>query len=570
MKILFRNISVLFVCAVYASTFVPTCSNMVLVKLIQGMSQSANPDVADCVDVLTEAISNLDGLSQIECDCYLAISTEEFYDWTGVDASSCSPGSGLSFQEEQSICEGWVPDCSETVMMSLITGMSANPDAVACVQLLVEGIDYLDGLSLTECDCYLTVSTDEFYHWTGVEASTCGPGGGLSFQEEQEMCEIIASTPTPPPTFDSTVPACSGTVLMKLIQGMSQSPNPYLVGCIDLFIGNFSNLDGLSQTECNCLLTVSTTEFYNWTGVDASSCGFGGAESFQEDYDICQSRASNETLPPTSALTPPPTLDDTVPPCSQSVSLKLMQGMSQSTNPDAVACLQYFIQGADYLDGRILTECDCYLTVSAGEFYDWTGEDASTCSLGSGLSVLEEQEICKNTASIPTPLPISDNTVPRCSDTVMMDLIQGMRQSANPVAVDCVDFLLGYTDYLDEFSLTLCDCYLAVSNSEFYDWTGVDTSTCGLGYGLSIEDEQEMCEDTTVRNANATRDTGSDFPWVIVLSVCVGICLLCMVALYITKSSRKRAIGVEPSSPKIGEVQERREGETVTGAETTL
>ena len=82
---------------------VDICSDAVLYKLSQGMSQ--DPDVAECVAVLHAALSDIGELSEAECNCYLKVSSEQFHIWTGVDASSCGPGSGISFEEERATCE---------------------------------------------------------------------------------------------------------------------------------------------------------------------------------------------------------------------------------------------------------------------------------------------------------------------------------------------------------------------------------------------------------------------------------------------------------------------------------
>ena len=82
---------------------VPLCSDAVLLKLTQGMG--LDPNVAECVAVLQAALSDLGEISPAECDCYLKVSPQQFYIWTGVHVSSCGPGSGMSFGEEQTRCE---------------------------------------------------------------------------------------------------------------------------------------------------------------------------------------------------------------------------------------------------------------------------------------------------------------------------------------------------------------------------------------------------------------------------------------------------------------------------------
>ena len=61
--------------------------------------------MADCVNVLKKGIAENDGiLDEAECNCYSRVPPQKFYDWTGVSASSCGPGSGLSFEAERELC----------------------------------------------------------------------------------------------------------------------------------------------------------------------------------------------------------------------------------------------------------------------------------------------------------------------------------------------------------------------------------------------------------------------------------------------------------------------------------
>ena len=92
---------------------VPTCSNMDMLMLMVGMGQ--DPDLADCVSVLQAAIKHTMAngqyngqLSKAACDCSIKISPEQFYAWTGVQASTCGIGTGLSIEEERTLCvETW-------------------------------------------------------------------------------------------------------------------------------------------------------------------------------------------------------------------------------------------------------------------------------------------------------------------------------------------------------------------------------------------------------------------------------------------------------------------------------
>ena len=71
-------------------------------KLIEGMGK--DPNIVNCVDVLQAALKDLGDINEIECDCYLKVSPQKFYDWTSVHLSSCGPGNGLSFKAERGIC----------------------------------------------------------------------------------------------------------------------------------------------------------------------------------------------------------------------------------------------------------------------------------------------------------------------------------------------------------------------------------------------------------------------------------------------------------------------------------
>ena len=81
---------------------VPTCSGTIMMMLMMGMSQ--DPDLADCVTVLQEGVSDNGQLNQAACDCVIRITQEKFYSWTGVEPSSCGMGNGLSAEEERNIC----------------------------------------------------------------------------------------------------------------------------------------------------------------------------------------------------------------------------------------------------------------------------------------------------------------------------------------------------------------------------------------------------------------------------------------------------------------------------------
>ena len=72
-------------------------------SLVQGMHQSA--DTADCVEVLLDGLNHHGEISDVECECYLKVSLDEFVSWTGVQPSSCKPGTNLSFEEEHEECE---------------------------------------------------------------------------------------------------------------------------------------------------------------------------------------------------------------------------------------------------------------------------------------------------------------------------------------------------------------------------------------------------------------------------------------------------------------------------------
>ena len=85
---------------------VPTCSNMDMLMLMVGMGQ--DPDLADCASVLQAAMADNGQLSKTACDCAIKISPEKFYAWTGVQASTCGIGTGLSIEEERTLCvETW-------------------------------------------------------------------------------------------------------------------------------------------------------------------------------------------------------------------------------------------------------------------------------------------------------------------------------------------------------------------------------------------------------------------------------------------------------------------------------
>ena len=81
---------------------VPTCSGTIMMMLMMGMSQ--DPDLADCVTVLQEGVSDNGQLNQAACDCVIRVTPEKFYSWTGVEPSSCGMGNGLSAEEERNMC----------------------------------------------------------------------------------------------------------------------------------------------------------------------------------------------------------------------------------------------------------------------------------------------------------------------------------------------------------------------------------------------------------------------------------------------------------------------------------
>ena len=81
---------------------VPTCSGTIMMMLMMGMSQ--DPDLADCVTVLQEGVSDNGQLNQAACDCIIRVTPEKFYSWTGVEPSSCGMGNGLSADEERNMC----------------------------------------------------------------------------------------------------------------------------------------------------------------------------------------------------------------------------------------------------------------------------------------------------------------------------------------------------------------------------------------------------------------------------------------------------------------------------------
>ena len=81
---------------------VPTCSNMDKLMLMAGIGQ--DPDLADCVSVLQDSMTDNGQLNKTACDCMIKISPEKFYAWTGVQASTCGIGTGLSIEEERTLC----------------------------------------------------------------------------------------------------------------------------------------------------------------------------------------------------------------------------------------------------------------------------------------------------------------------------------------------------------------------------------------------------------------------------------------------------------------------------------
>ena len=69
---------------------------------MMGMSQ--DPDLANCVTVLTEGMSGNGQLNQVACDCIIRVTPDIFYSLTGVEISSCGVRNGLSFEKEGNMC----------------------------------------------------------------------------------------------------------------------------------------------------------------------------------------------------------------------------------------------------------------------------------------------------------------------------------------------------------------------------------------------------------------------------------------------------------------------------------
>ena len=81
--------------------------------------------------------------------------------------------------------------------------------------------------------------------------------------------------------------------------------------------------------------------------------------------------------------------------------------------------------------------------------------------------------------------------VPTCSGTVMTMLMMGV--ISDPHLADCFAGL--QVNPLDNGQLNqaACNCVIKMTPEKFYAWTGIEPSSCGLGNGLSVEEQRNMC-----------------------------------------------------------------------------
>ena len=78
------------------------CNATVLENLIEGMEKDPDVEINECTEVLKRAFAGNHSLPY--CDCLMRVSLCQFYSWTGVDASTCSPTGYISFKQDQKRC----------------------------------------------------------------------------------------------------------------------------------------------------------------------------------------------------------------------------------------------------------------------------------------------------------------------------------------------------------------------------------------------------------------------------------------------------------------------------------
>ena len=81
---------------------VPACNATVLENLKEGMEKDPDIEINKCKKVLEGFLAGKHSLPY--CDCLMRFSLCQFYSWTGVDASTCSPTGYISFKQEQERC----------------------------------------------------------------------------------------------------------------------------------------------------------------------------------------------------------------------------------------------------------------------------------------------------------------------------------------------------------------------------------------------------------------------------------------------------------------------------------
>ena len=149
-----------------------------------------------------------------------------------------------------------------------------------CVYYFQLFLSTLELIGATDCENLKSWSKSRFHNYSYRHVS-------WRFSETSKVQFLIYDNDLIQFAFwdSAVIPICNGAILNDLIKLTPEECNPALFEAL----AGLNDVNVLTESDCTCILSVSTVEFEDATGVSPATCGIVAGKSFLADHEACLS-----------------------------------------------------------------------------------------------------------------------------------------------------------------------------------------------------------------------------------------------------------------------------------------